>query len=73
MRWFRCSCGNEFPEEEQNISEYKAGQCPSCGSDDVDELDENGVAIVVEKRLKAVENTKGIWKNLPKRGDKDDF
>jgi predicted nucleic acid-binding Zn-ribbon protein len=40
------ACGSKFTEMEQTRSEYRNGQCPSCGYEDIKPVDFN-----VEKEL----------------------
>ena len=38
---YKCNyCGNIFHEHDQTISEHKFGQCPACGSEEIEEIEE---------------------------------
>jgi len=38
---YKCNyCGNIFHEHDQTISEHKFGQCPACGSEEIEEMEE---------------------------------
>lgn len=44
---YQCiACGAKFTEMEQTRSEYRNGQCPVCGYDDIKPVD-----VIIEKEL----------------------